>query len=87
MYEAAYLHGLKTLMPWTTSDKTIPVVMKEWETVKVELHERFSKRKGAEVEHLIKQAIGLFVEVFYWCNGYPALSLKKDDSYTEDKTS
>lgn len=79
MYEAAYVQGLKTLMPWKMSDKTVPIVMKEWETVKVELHEKFSKRKGTEVEHPMKQAIGLFIEVLYWCNGYPSLSLSKED--------
>jgi hypothetical protein len=79
MYEAAYFHGLKTLMPWEMADYTVPVVIKEWKTVKVELHEKFSKRKLIEVEQPMKKGIGLFIEVLYWCNGYPGLSLNKDD--------
>ncbi|MCQ6273913.1 hypothetical protein JMM81_02830 [Bacillus sp. V3B] len=79
MYEAAYLYGLKTLMPWKMSVDTVPVVMKEWETVKMELHEEFSKRKLMEVEQPMRKGIGLFIEVLYWCNEYPAVSLNKDD--------
>lgn len=79
LYEAAYYHGLKTLKPWETSDNTIPTVIKEWKVLKGELHEKFSQRKRIEAELPMKKAIGLFIEVLYWCNGYPALSLSKDD--------
>lgn len=71
IYEVAYYTGIRSLMPWEMLDKSIPLLLKEWELVKEELKGIFDRRDHKASAIIMKKGIGLFIEFLHWTNGVP----------------
>lgn len=54
-------------------EETISGVYHEWNSLKSELHEKFSNRDKITVVPLMEKGIRLLIEVIYWTNHMPAL--------------
>jgi hypothetical protein len=71
LYENANLKGLATFIPWTIPDETVPKLLLEWNRIREELKEGFTKRDLSKTERPMKKGIGLLFEVIYWTNHQP----------------
>lgn len=73
LYESAFINGLDILKPWEKPEKYVLTVMEQWEKLKDELGEKFSKREQEGIEPLMRKAIAYFYEMLFWCNEKPAI--------------
>lgn len=71
IYEVAYFCGINTIKPWEMREQTIPILLKECAVIREQLETIFQKRKNKLALPLMKQGIGLFVEMFHWVNQVP----------------
>jgi hypothetical protein len=71
LYESANLYGLATFIPWTNPDETVPKLLLEWNRIREELKEGFTKRDLSKTERPMKKGIGLLFQVIYWTNYQP----------------
>lgn len=62
-----------SIKPWENPHQTVPVIIKEWNEIKSELHTLFANRESSSVEPLMKKGISLFLEALYWTNHIPTL--------------
>ena len=61
LYESANLYGLVTFIPWTTPDETVPELLLEWNRIRDELKEGFTKRDLSKTEKPMKKGDWPFI--------------------------
>ncbi|WP_428908902.1 YpoC family protein [Niallia sp. Krafla_26] len=54
--------------PWTLPNETVPFLFSEWNHLKMELQEGFTKRDLSRTEIPMKKGIELFLKALYWSN-------------------
>ena len=50
--------------PWTSPNEAVPSLFLEWNTLKIELQEGFTKRDLSRTENPMKQGIELFLKLY-----------------------
>ncbi|MEH7345278.1 YpoC family protein [Bacillus sp. JJ1532] len=73
LYETAFFSGVQAVKPWEIQEKSIPVLIEEWQKVKELLETLFAKREMIHVLAPMKKGISLLLELVYWGNGLPVV--------------
>ena len=71
LYEAAFYSNVDTFKPWENHEEFIPLLLKEWNAIKPQLEDFFSRRDIKQVEKPMKFGISLLIEFVYWTNEEP----------------
>jgi hypothetical protein len=69
-FDMLYLVGEKlTEIPWEQSERSIPIVFKQWKELKSQLQEGFTQRKSSKHnESALIHALSLFIVCLFWTN-------------------
>jgi hypothetical protein len=69
-FDMLYLVGEKlTEIPWEQSERSIPIVFKQWKELKSQLQEGFTQRKSStHNESALIHALSLFIVCLFWTN-------------------
>ncbi|WP_066294404.1 YpoC family protein [Bacillus sp. FJAT-29937] len=73
LYETAFFSGVQAVKPWEVQEKSIPILIEEWQKVNELLEAFFAKRERIHVLPPMKKGISLLLELVYWANGLPVV--------------
>lgn len=69
--EILYYNGITAYKPWVAATESIPIILKEWQSLKVEIESMHRNKEKNDVIQTMKKGISLFMQMLFWSNETP----------------